>query len=104
MGAGALDRAPRLWHSAGWVDDIFQKKKRRPFLRIGGVFFALLALVSLVDAIRAAPLPFGGTAQATTLESILYRVAAAALCGTFAVWLLAPPRPGRRGESDRLLR
>ncbi len=88
----------------GRVEDIFTRKKRRPFLRIGGVFFALLSVVSLVDAIRAAPLPLGGATQATTLESVLYRIAAAALCGTFAFWLLSPPRPGRRGESDRLLR
>jgi len=86
------------------VDDIFQRKKRRrPFLRLGGVFFALLALVSLVDAIRAAPLPFGGGLQATTFESVAYRLAAAGLCGAFALWLLSPARPTRR-DGERLLR
>ena len=85
------------------VDDIFQRKKRRrPFLRLGGLFFALLAIVSVVDAIRAAPLPFGGTTQATTFESVIYRLAAAMLCGAFAVYLLSPPRSRRDG--DRLLR
>jgi len=89
----------------GRVDDIFQRKKRRrPFLRIGGAFFALLAIVSLVDAIRAAPLPFGGSLQATTFESVVYRLAAAMLCGAFAVYLLTPPRASRRGDGDRLLR
>ena len=93
--------AADLWQSAAHVEEIFQRKKRRrPFARIGGVFFAVLAVVSLVDAIRAAPLPFG----ASTLEGIVYRLAAASFCGALAFWLLAPRRDGRPGDADRLLR
>ena len=92
-----------VWQSAPSVEDIFQRKKRRsPLLRIGGAFFALLALISLVDAMRAAPLSFGGGVVASTLEAIVYRLVAALLCGLLAVWLLLPQRG--RGSDDRLLR
>jgi len=92
-------RAGILWQSAPSVEEIFQRRKRRPvFARAGGAFFAVLAVASLVDAIRAAPLPFG----ASDLEGAAYRVAASLFCGGLAVWLLLPPREQR--ETDRLLR
>lgn len=92
-------RSGLLWQSAPPVEEIFQRKRRRPsFARIGGVFFAVLALASLIDAIRAAPLPFG----ASDLEAAIYRLAAALFCGLLAIWLLLPARDER--DTDRLLR
>jgi len=93
--------APDLWQSAAHVEEIFQRKKRRrPFARVGGVFFAILAVVSLADAIRSAPLPFG----ASVLEAIAYRLAATTFCAAMAFWLLLPRREGRAGDGERLLR
>lgn len=86
------------------MDDIFQRKKRRhPFIRLGGIFFALLAIASVVDAIRASPLSWGGGVEATGLEALLYRLAAALIAGALAIWLLLPHRD-RHERSDSLLR
>ncbi|WP_373047667.1 hypothetical protein [Vulgatibacter sp.] len=86
------------------MEDIFQRKKRRrPFARLGGFFFAVLAVVSLVDAVRAAPLSFGGGNDASTFEAVIYRLAAASFCGALALWLLRTDRAATR-DADRLLR
>lgn len=93
------------WQHAPPVEEIFQRKKRRrrPFARAGGLLFAVLAIASLVEAIRAAPFEVGGGAQVSGVEAILYRVAAAFFCTGLSLWLLLGQRR-RRDEADRLLR
>lgn len=88
------------------MDEIFQKKKRkRPLARIGGMLFAVMAAVSLMEAVRAAPLPVGGGVELGGVEAILYRLAATFFCGALALWLLAGKKAQRQVEKgDRLLR
>lgn len=88
------------------MDDIFQKKKRkRPLARVAGILFAVLAGVSLVEAIRAAPLEVGGGVELGGVEAILYRLAATFFCAALAIWLLRGNAIRRQGEAgDRLLR
>jgi len=82
------------------VADIFQRKRRqRPLHLIGGLFFALLSAVTVVDALRGEPL-----AYAEGWEAAAWRLGAAAFSAAMATYLIRSFLAARRDEADRLLR
>lgn len=68
------------------MDDLFTRKKRRsPLLLAGAGLFALLALISFVEAMRDPPLIFSGFEVASAAERVAYRVGAGSLSLLLAV-------------------
>ena len=79
------------------------RRNRRPPLVIAGtLLFALLAVLSGVEALRGdPPTPAEGSLPLPQLTR--YRAAAAAVCGGIAVWIFVAGNP-RRDDRPSLLR
>jgi hypothetical protein len=86
------------------MNDLFapRRSRRSPLVWTGTGLFALLAVVSAVDALRgAAPSPAEGAVSVQ--EAVVYRAGAAFLSAALAVWIFVAGGP-RRDDRPTLLR
>jgi hypothetical protein len=86
------------------MSDLFSQRRNRrsPLVLVGSAVFALLAVVSAVDALRGAA-PLASEGALTHGDATTYRIVAAVICALIAVWIFVGGGP-RRDDRPSLLR